>query len=83
MHWVLRQSPCTTLAEDSACRGYGVNLSAYIVSAADGTLVIGVKELPDLLARATHYEGIALAVQEAAALLTGRPPTNFTVDISL
>jgi hypothetical protein len=56
-------------------------LTAYIISAADGQLVVGVKELPDLTATARNLDELPDIVKAQAAQLTGRPPDNFDVGL--
>lgn len=53
-------------------------LTAYIISAADGYLVVGALELSALRAISSSLEDIADAIATEAARMTGRPP-----DISL
>jgi predicted RNase H-like HicB family nuclease len=58
-----------------------LQLTAYIVRAADGQLVVGVVELPALTATSRSLDEIVDEVKEQAAQLTGRPPGDFDVHL--
>ncbi|TLM83670.1 hypothetical protein FDW83_09440 [Pseudarthrobacter sp. NamE2] len=58
-----------------------MQLTAYIITAADQQLVLGVVELPGLRAVARNVGEILDVVQTAAAQHTGRSRAEFTVDV--
>jgi predicted RNase H-like HicB family nuclease len=58
-----------------------MKLTAHISKAADGRLDLHVVELPDLVAHARSVEDIPEAVRDAATQLTGRPRTDFHVEV--
>ncbi|MEV4988430.1 transcriptional regulator [Pseudarthrobacter sp. LMD1-1-1.1] len=60
-----------------------MKLTARIRSASDGWLALEVIEMPGLEAAAKRFEDIPDAVRAAAAQSTGRPQTEFDVDIAL
>lgn len=59
-----------------------MNLTAYIKDAADGWFDLRTLELPELQATAHRVEDIREVVREAAAKLTGRPASEFDVEVS-
>ena len=56
-------------------------LTALVLSAADGELILGAVEMPALRATSSNVEDIVAAVKAQAAFLTGRSPADFLVDI--
>ncbi|WP_458779788.1 hypothetical protein [Arthrobacter sp. D3-16] len=58
-----------------------MQLTAYIISAADGELLLGAEELPALRTTARNVEGIAGAVQAEAARLTGHSLNDIHVQV--
>lgn len=56
-------------------------LTAYIISADDGQLTLGAIEMRALRATSNTVEGIADTVKAPAAVMTGRSPADFDVDV--
>jgi predicted RNase H-like HicB family nuclease len=56
-----------------------MQLTAYTSSAGDGYFLIGTKEFPDLVARASSIKDIPEAVRSAAAVITGHDPNDIDV----
>ncbi|MFK0004981.1 hypothetical protein [Paenarthrobacter sp. NPDC090522] len=58
-----------------------MQLTAHIKEAADGCLTVGVIEFPLLAVQAKNVSEIPAAVSESAAVLTGRPVSDFDVSV--
>jgi hypothetical protein len=58
-----------------------MRLTAYIVSAADGELVVATEELSDLRTVSKTVHTIPEAVRTEAARITGQAPEDFQVKV--
>jgi hypothetical protein len=58
-----------------------LQLTAHIISAADGQLLLGTEELPALRATARNIDAIADAVRAEAARLTGQALEDIHVEV--
>ncbi|MFF2347009.1 hypothetical protein [Pseudarthrobacter sp. NPDC058119] len=59
-----------------------MKLTAHIKDATDGWFDLRTLELPELQATAHRVEDIPEAVREAAAKITGKPASEFDVEVS-